>query len=319
MKILIKELENILLKKKYNFNEIVFLAGDASNRKYFQVISKKTKNVLMYDNTKEIGLAQFILATKILTECKINVPKIFNDYSQNGILIIENFGENKYGDILTNKNEVKLYKLAIDTLVFIHKDKKKHKIKSLNNNIYFKELDIFFEWFLPFNNKNISVSEKKALINLFTELFSNLKKLKNVLVHRDFHIDNLFYLKDQEGLKKCAWIDYQDMLLGPASYDLMSLLEDARKSLSIRLREELLNYYLENMNYKNETHFKFSFKILALQRHLKVLGIFCRLNSRDSMPNYLIHLPRIKNYLQDIFNDKNFSEIGKILIPLIFS
>lgn len=318
MKILIKELENILLKKKYNFNEIVFLAGDASNRKYFQVISKKTKNVLMYDNTKEIGLNKFIVATKILKECGIKVPKIYNDYSQYGILIIENFGENKYGSILNTKNKIKLYKLAIDTLVFIHKNKKKHKIKSFDNNVLFKELNIFFEWFLPFNNKNISISQKKILVNLFSELFSHLQGLQKVLVHRDFHVDNLFYLKNEEGIKKCAWIDYQDMLLGPISYDLMSLLEDARKCLNNKVREELLNYYLENMNFKNDTLFRFSFKILALQRHLKVLGIFCRLNARDSMPTYLFHLPRIKDYLRDILNDKNFHEIGKILKPLIF-
>ena len=125
-------------------------------------------------------------------------------------------------------------------------------------------------------------------------------------------------MKNEEGIKKCAWIDYQDMLLGPISYDLMSLLEDARKSLNNKVREELLNYYLENMNFKNDTLFRFSFKILALQRHLKVLGIFCRLNARDSMPTYLLHLPRIKDYLRDILNDKNFHEIGKILKPLIF-
>ena len=145
-----------------------------------------------------------------------------------------------------------------------------------------------------------------------------MNKVENVLVHRDFHIDNLFYLKNQKGIKKCAWIDYQDMLLGPIAYDLMSLLEDARKTISIKLREELLIYYLENMNLKNESNFRFSFKILALQRHLKVLGIFCRLNSRNSISSYLIHLPRIKNYLRNIFNDKNFYEIGTILKPLIF-
>ena len=153
MEILIKKLEKILLKEVYSFDKITFLAGDASNRKYFQIISGKNKNVLMYDNTKKIGLSKFILATNILKKCKINVPKIYNDYSQHGILIIENFGKSKYGHILTKKNEVKLYKLAIDTLILIHKNKEKHKMKNFNNNILFKELDIFFEWFLPFNKK----------------------------------------------------------------------------------------------------------------------------------------------------------------------
>ena len=318
MEILIKKLENILLKKKYNFHKILFLAGDASNRKYFQIISNKNNRVLMYDNTKKAGLNKFIVATNILKKCKINVPKIYNDYSQHGILIIENFGDNKYGNILSKKNEVKLYKLAIDTLIFIHKDKKRYKLESFDDNILFKELNIFFRWFLPFNKKNISVPQKRKLINLFSELFTHSNKLRKVLVHRDFHIDNLFYLHEQEGVRKCAWIDYQDMLLGPISYDLMSLLEDARKSLSLKLREELFNYYLENMNLKNEANFRLSYKVLALQRHLKVLGIFCRLNARDSIPNYLIHLPRIKNYLKDIFKDKKFCEIGKILKPLIF-
>ena len=138
-----------------------------------------------------------------------------------------------------------------------------------------------------------------------------------VNVHRDFHIDNLFFLSTRKTFRKCGWIDYQDALIGSPVYDLMSLLEDARRDIDNDLKKDLLNYYLEKTNNVNSEFFNISFQIIAIQRHLKVLGIFTRLLLRDKKPNYIKHLPRVLSMIKNNLVNDEFKEIRKIISDLI--
>ena len=299
------------------FDKIIFLAGDASNRKYFRLHNKNSCDVVMYDNSKDNSIENFINKTRILEKFKLRVPRIYKKFISDGILIIEDFGDNKYSKILNKKNEEELYLLAIDSLIHLHDLKDNFDLEFYDKKKLFSEVSLFFKWFLPLNKKSINSKEKKTIINYLDPLFDILNGSKNVLVHRDYHVDNLFFLINHKGTKKCGWIDYQDALIGPAVYDLMSLLEDARRKISINLKNKLINYYIKKAKIKQKDLFHLTFKIMAIQRHLKVLGVFSRLCTRDNMPQYKIHLPRVKKYLISNFEDEYLQDLGEIIIPLL--
>ena len=118
------------------------------------------------------------------------------------------------------------------------------------------------------------------------------------LVLRDFHVDNLMWLRSRDGIKACGLLDFQDAVLGPAAYDLMSLLEDARRDISTKLVNNMIDRYFTAFPDLNHDSFCTVFKILAAQRHAKVIGIFTRLSARDGKITYLRHIPRVWQLLE---------------------
>ena len=310
---LIKKIESILKKKGIFFENISFLAGDASNRKYFEFFSESEKKIIMYDDKGKKSIDLFLKKTSILKDYKIKVPKIFNVFKEESLLIIEYFGEKKYSKILNKKNKKKLYKLAVDNLIYLHKFKPNKEFKSYTKQKFWKESKLFFSWYLVLKKKKIPPNELLEFKSLFFDFLTDLYILPQVNIHRDFHIDNLFFLSNQRGLKKCGWIDYQDAISGPCVYDLMSLLEDARVDSDSEVNDYLISYYLKHFKKIDKLLFEKTFKIIAIQRHLKVLGIFSRLYLRDNKPAYLSHIPRVEKMLKRNICFNQFKEINFFL------
>ena len=306
------KIKKILENKKIEVKKLSLLAGDASNRKYFQYFSSKKNYVIMYDNDEK-NLKDFIKVTKILKKFVV-VPSIIHDFSKQSILVLENFGPTKYAEIITKKNRKKIYTLAVNTILDIQKIRNPD-LSKYSLNMFIAESNLFFDWYL----KNL----KSTKIHLFKKEFNSLFKsylssidIPQVLVHRDFHIDNLFYLSKSNSIK-CGLIDYQDAVIGPCTYDLVSLTQDARIDVSKQLEYELINYFLEE-NFKiNREDFMLSYNLLAIQRHMKVLGIFCRLSLRDNKDQYLKHLPRVKKMLYENLKKENFEKLNSLLSPLL--
>ena len=158
---------------------------------------------------------------------------------------------------------------------------------------------------------------KKEFNLIFRDFLKKLEKLPQVFVHRDYHIDNLFFLKNRKGILKCGWIDYQDAVYGPSLYDLVSLTQDARIDVNKNIENFLVNFYIEQKKITDKDLFHFCYSLLGIQRHLKVLGIFCRLSKRDKKNIYLSHLPRVKKMLLSNLMKKNFSSLYSLLGPVI--
>ena len=306
------KIKKILENKKIEVKKLSLLAGDASNRKYFQYFSSKKNYVIMYDNDEK-NLKDFIKVTKILKKFVV-VPSIIHDFSKQSILVLENFGPTKYAEIITNKNRKKIYRLAVDTILDIQKIRNPD-LSKYSLNMFIAESNLFFDWYL----KNL----KSTKIDLFKKEFNSLFKsylssidIPQVLVHRDFHIDNLFYISNSNSIK-CGLIDYQDAVVGPCTYDLVSLTQDARIDVPKQLEYELINYFLEANLKINREDFMLSYNLLAIQRHMKVLGIFCRLSLRDNKDQYLKHLPRVKKMLYENLKKENFEKLNSLLSPLL--
>lgn len=317
MKNLLTSIIRKLELRNFSFDSITFVAGDASNRKYFRLIIKNHPFILMYDDTFEKGIDLFLKTTKIFRKSGVRVPNIYENFLSDGILIIEDFGEKKFSLILNSNNEDKLYREAVKTLIFLHKKERILGLKYFSKTIFLDEVSIFFDWYLKLVKKDISTSQKQYFFGIFSFLLNIPMKLPKVNIHRDYHVDNIFFLKEKTETENCGWIDYQDALYGTCVYDLLSLLEDARRPVSENIKNDLINYYLDNYNNIDRTHFKKSFKIIAIQRHLKVLGIFARLHLRDKKSNYLKHLPLVIKLLRSNLESFELKSIKNFIIPLI--
>ena len=306
------KIKKILENEKIEVKKLSLLAGDASNRKYFQYFSSKKNYVIMYDNNEK-NLKDFLKVTKILKKFVV-VPSIIHDLSKQSILVLENFGPNKYAEIITKKNRKKIYRLAVDTIFDIQKIRSSD-LSKYSLNMFIAESNLFFDWYLKNLKSNKTDSLKKEFNSLFKSYLSCID-IPQVIVHRDFHIDNLFYLSKSNSIK-CGLIDYQDAVIGPCTYDLVSLTQDARVDVPKQLEYELINYFLEsNLKIKKED-FMLSYNLLAIQRHMKVLGIFCRLSLRDNKDQYLQHLPRVKKMLYENLKKEKFEKFNLLLSPLL--
>ena len=316
METLKKKILNSLKSKEYQVKSMNFLAGDASERKYFKVIlTNKKKLIIMFDPDKK-NLKNFLKISDVLKGF-VSVPEIYELYQSECIIIIEDFGNEKYSQILSNQNRLELYKLAVDNLVSIQKEEIIIDIPNYTKKKFLDEVNLFFDWYLPFFKiKQLDLKEKFNLI--FSDYLEELSVLPKVFVHRDYHIDNLFFLKNRKQNFKCGWIDYQDAVYGPNLYDLVSLCQDARINVSKKIETHLVKYFFEQKKILERDHYLFCYNILGIQRHLKVLGIFCRLSKRDKKDIYLSHLPRVKKMLLSILEKKEFKDLYLILKNLIF-
>ena len=124
-------------------------------------------------------------------------------------------------------------------------------------------------------------------------VFNELGDIKQSLVLRDYHVDNLMLLQNLGGERSCGLLDFQDALIGPCAYDLVSLLEDARRDISSDLTESMLERYYEGVGDLDRDKFHEWYSVLGAQRHAKVAGIFARLFRRDNKPQYLKHISRV--------------------------
>jgi aminoglycoside/choline kinase family phosphotransferase len=138
---------------------------------------------------------------------------------------------------------------------------------------------------------------------VWVELFDYVQSQPKCLVLRDFHVDNLLLLDGKSGVKACGLLDFQDAVVGARAYDLMSLLDDARRDIDDQMREVLKQHYyaafseLAEPGAERDT-FDATYAILGAGRHAKVIGVFVRLFVRDAKPNYLIHIPRVWQLLE---------------------
>lgn len=180
-----------LSKKKINYSSFEFLAGDASNRKYFIIEIKDKKLLLMYDNKKK-SFKNFIKITRLL-KSKVSVPVIHKIFENPNFLLIEYFGKKKYSDLIKVSNRKKLYFTAIDSLIRLHFLNFKPNIPKYTKETFFRESKLFFEWYLPMN----SIKFDESIVNEFKKiLFFSLERtllIPEVFIHRDYHIDNLFF------------------------------------------------------------------------------------------------------------------------------
>lgn len=283
-----KKKYDIFLKKNGISNtKLQLIEGDASTRKYYR-IDYKSKLLLMDSQSEVNNNERFVCISNYLNKINLSSPKIIDYDQQNGLLLIEDLGNYTFNKALEdNIPEIMLYKKAIDSLILLHKNKVPGNVPYYDVNILMKEVNLFIEWYCP----NLGLQLSKESIDNWNKIWINylnpITKNNNILVLRDFHADNLFWLPERIKEKQLGIIDFQDALIGHIAYDISSLLNDVRRNIKKNTKKTVLDYFIRNSNLTDKNKFEKNYNILTAQRNAKIAGIFVRLAKRDKKTRYL--------------------------------
>ncbi|MFD2232490.1 aminoglycoside phosphotransferase family protein [Phaeospirillum tilakii] len=280
--------------------EIRPLAADASFRHYHRLSRGAERAVLMDAPPPREDVRPFVALARHLVGLGLSAPRLLAVDEANGLLLLEDLGDDTYTRCLAaGADEAGLYALATDVLAEIatRPDAIPPGLAPYDDEKLLTEAGLLTEWYLPaVAGRDLSAAARADYHRLWRTLFPLARLAPATLVLRDFHVDNLMRL-DRPGLAGCGLLDFQDAVAGPATYDLMSLLEDARRDIDPLLVERMKQRWLDRVGL-DRVVFDASWAVMAAQRHAKVIGIFTRLARRDGKPGYLVHIPRVWRLLE---------------------
>ena len=311
-----QELTTWLSDKGYDSLSLSILSADASFRQYYRVNKNNISYAVMDCPPEDESLDTFLKITDKLQQAKLNVPEIFDCDSTKGFLVITDFGDDLYSKKLNNETVYCLYTDALEAIVKMQTKVDCTGLKDFDS-FYEDENNLFLDWFLKKHLKIELDSTSSIQINTeFNKINNILKSIPKTFVHRDYHSRNLLVTD----LNNPGIIDYQDAVMGPVTYDLVSLLKDCYVTWNDGLVEDMLESFFTRMKsdtINNISDFRYWFEITGLQRHIKAIGIFSRLNYRDGKSSYLQDIPRTYAYMDKVLNKyKELSTLNEIFSNL---
>ncbi len=271
---------------------------DASFRKYYRVQDKDKTSILMVAPPDKEPLNQFLFIAKSLKDRSARTPKIYAFDHELGVILQEDFGTcslMQYYQEHDNENNQLIFNKLNETIIHLQKRCSDIDLPIYSSKILKDELSLFHEWYL----KGLDFKQNK-LEDIYSFLLTNIEKQNKKFVHRDFHCRNLLIQDDQICL-----IDFQDALIGPITYDLVSFLKDAyHKKNDFLIMDVCIKFWeLARSNFDMPSDFGdffIDFEMMGVQRHLKILGIFKRLYLRDGKNQYLNDIPLVENYVLEV-------------------
>ena len=302
------------------------LTGDASARAYETVIPDQgSACVLMnaprlpdgppirdgkpYSSIAHLAedVTAFVAVNQLLSDHGFRTPTIHHQDLSSGLLLMEDLGAGKIVDDNGEPVEDR-YLASVEALAKMHDQSWPdqitvaegitHHIAPYDREAFLIEVELLTDWYAPYRlGRKCDASERQAFLQIWDDLFDVVDKGEKSLVLRDFHSPNIIWRDFDTGTDRTALIDFQDALIGPSAYDLASLSQDARVTVSPQLEQKLLEHYFASRGDCNRDDMLKIHAIMAAQRATKVLGIFVRLFQRDHKDGYLRHLPRIETYL----------------------
>ena len=297
--------DNFISNSRFAGASLQALPTDASLRRYFRIHGADMPALLMDAPAPQEDIRPFVRVARHLSDLGLSAPELYEQDEVNGFLAVEDFGNDTYTRLLARgEPERPLYELAVDALVALHRHSRASKVgvPGYDMAAFIDEALLLVDWYLPWLNDGFTRSESSVgrFVQAWTDVFEALPPAQNTLVLRDFHVDNLIRLSSRKGAAACGLLDFQDALIGPSAYDLVSLLEDARRDVCSELSLDMLSRYCNALDLVPDqvATFKSWYRVLGAQRHCKVLGIFVRLWRRDGKDTYLHHLPRVARLLR---------------------
>jgi N-acetylmuramate 1-kinase len=305
------------------------MAGDASTRSYARLSRHDDAVILMNSPRRPDGPAiyygksysaavhlaedvkPFVAIANGLRERGISAPAIHHADLDTGFLITEDFGIDGFIEGEPSRPITERYEAAVDMLAALHWKKLPdvlplapqitYAIPLFDVDAMMVEIGLMLEWYLPDRGAAPPSTARDEFVTQWRGLLGKTAAMPKTWVLRDFHSPNLIWLDGRLGTSKIGVIDFQDAVLGPAAYDLVSLLQDARIDVPEQLELTLLTRYIKARHATDNTFdpagFAESYAIMSAQRNTRLLGTFARLNRRDGKPQYLRHQPRIWTYL----------------------
>ncbi|MEP2102300.1 MAG: phosphotransferase [Parasphingorhabdus sp.] len=274
--------------------EILPVAGDASFRRYFRVIAGDRKAILMDAPPPHEDPRPFIHIARHLKAQQFAAPEIFGEDLTHGLVLLEDFGDHRMREHLDHhpEDEEAIYRQTIDLIKALHQ-KPAADLPHYDWEQYLREVNLLPEWYCPVQSLDVDLT---GFVDAWQAVLEPViaSQTSPVTVLRDYHAENIMLLDDD----RLGLLDFQDALAGHAAYDLVSMLQDARRDVSDVLEEAMLQYYLDGLSEREASQFRSHYAILGAQRNTKIIGIFTRLYARDGKARYLDFLPRMWRLLE---------------------
>ena len=280
------------------------LAADASFRRYDRMSDGDRRAVLMDAPPPMEDVRPFLMLARHLVGLGYSAPRILAEDSTAGFLLLEDLGDATFTRLLSSgEDENLLYLMATDLLIDLHRRPVVQAVPVgcpyYDDARLLDEAALLTDWYLPqILGASASAAASTDYLYLWKIALDRARAVPESLVLRDYHVDNLMRVDGREGIAACGLLDFQDAVRGPVTYDLVSLIEDARRDVSPAVADNAIAHYLAAFPALDRDDFACSLAVLGAQRHAKVIGIFTRLCVRDGKADYLMHIPRVWRLLE---------------------
>ncbi|GAB5350501.1 aminoglycoside phosphotransferase family protein [Qipengyuania sp. 483] len=286
-----EDIQNFLGATRWEGSEIAPLVGDASFRRYFRIRRGGQSAMLMHAPPPHEDPRPFLHVAEWLNANGLRGPEILREEAEKGWVLTEDFGDTRMKEWIDDHpdDEHDIYSKAIETLVRLHQ-LPPGPFEPYDMAVYQREAALFLEWYCLTAGLNVdeagwTAAWEEALTPLMP------RQEPGVTVLRDYHAENIMLLEEGSLGGEQGLIDFQDALVGHPAYDLVSLLQDARRDVSAQLEHDMLCRYRAAADPGD--HFEADYARLGAQRNAKIIGIFTRLYKRDGKPRYLRMIPRV--------------------------
>ncbi|KIM08849.1 MAG: aminoglycoside phosphotransferase [Sulfurovum sp. FS06-10] len=273
------------------------ISADASFRNYYRLVLEDATLVVMDASAQRASLIPFLDVSRRLLKARLTIPRIIFKNLDEGFLLLEDLGSIHLADLLNEQSFHLLYMKAICEIVKMQKAEVKG-LEPYDEAFLRLEMDLMKAWYVEKHLEKDLTKEAQEILETTLSLITKevLSQPQNVLVHRDFHSRNIMLLGG-----KLIPIDYQDARVGAITYDLVSLLKDVYVEFDAKKIEVLALEFKRSKGIKvSDELFIRWFDFMGLQRHIKILGIFARLNIRDGKRGYLKHIPLTRKYIKQV-------------------
>lgn len=311
-----------------------YLTGDASTRAYEYIYPREGDRLVLMDAPRQpngppirdgkpysqiVHLAEdvypFVAIATALRERGLGAPRIFESDCEAGILLLEDLGTATVLDE-NGKPVPERYRAALACLARLHEmtfdrdiplpNGRIHHVPDYDRTAMRMEAELLIDWHLPWrrNGTPATSAERDEYLAIWDDLIDQLDGVEKTLVLRDFHSPNIIWRVGEEGVRRVGLIDFQDAMIGPSAYDVVSIVQDARVTIERDLADQLMSEYLTLRRARDtfdEETFRRAWSIMSAQRACKLAGLWVRLLQRDKKPGYMEHMPRTLWHLSVAF------------------
>ncbi|WP_187428491.1 N-acetylmuramate/N-acetylglucosamine kinase [Roseobacter fucihabitans] len=294
------DLMNFIQQIGWGAAKIAPLAGDASNRRYHRLHHPDGRVAVLMDAPPDKGenIAPFVDIATYLTGTGLSAPEIFAANTERGFLLIEDLGDDLFARLILVEPalELPLYQCAVDVLSHLHRQAMP-ELEPYDARVMTPLATRAFDWYQFGAEGAVDLSARSRFLRDFHALLAPLDTQPKVLIQRDYHAENLLWIPERDGVARVGLLDFQDAMAGHPAYDLVSMLQDARRDVPRAVEQAMIDRFLEQ-NPQDAIQFKTAYALLGAQRNLRILGGFSRLCLKAGKAQYIDLIPRVWAHIQ---------------------
>ncbi|MDQ2090327.1 aminoglycoside phosphotransferase family protein [Marimonas arenosa] len=291
------------------------LAGDASNRRYERLSHPRLGSAVLMDAPPDKGedVRPFVRIATHLTSLGLSAPRILAQDEAQGFLLLEDLGDGLFARVIRDDPTLErpLYEAAVDVLLSLHRAPLPQDLTAYAPPLMTDMAALAFDWYGTHGDRP-NATARAAFTAAFLPLLEKSAGEQSVLIQRDYHAENLIWLPDRKGPARVGLLDFQDAMTGHPAYDLVSLLQDARRDVPREIEAGMIARYLA-ISGLNRDVFDAAYHLLGAQRNLRIIGVFARLCLRDGKAHYVDLIPRVWGLLMRDLDHPALTAVAPLL------